>query len=695
MSFLTPLYLLGALAIAAPIVFHLIRRPTRQNVPFSTLMFLTPSRPREVRRGKIDDWPLLLLRCLAFLMLAFAFARPFLRDENQLMTSLGRDVVIAMDQSASMRRESLWPRAIQTAVEVLEDLGPEDRVSIMFFDTDTRWWMSEDGVDRGSIASMRSDAIAKLSSMTPTWLATDIASALMDAAGRLASSGDDDSARSDDDLERLIVLITDAQEGADVDALRSFAWPDRVRVDVKTIAAEDDDNASLRVMPMTDESDRRLSLRVHRHGGDSATKMNVGWASDASGAPQTPPVSMQVPPRQVRTVVLPLLDSDASNSKLSRLSLRGDAHAFDNDVYFVPPKREVKRLLLVGPAPSESEDARNELGFYLERMPLDRSSQTMQFVRVDDLSDEALDPSQTPLVVLGRPSDVDEASRLREYLLDGGTVLAVMTDGKVMPGDQDPGVDWTSMLGTLFSGDTSLHINVAGKRVREAMRLATVDFREPLFASMAEPAFADFSRIQFWSHQPITDVESPWHVAATLEDRGAAMVHRDVGDGVIWLLASGWQPTESQLALSTKFIPMMHHWFWDRCSNGQAIDHIVGRPLPAGWSVESAVDRPGIHEINVNGTALSVAFNLDPSESETSVMSVDRFEQLGIPVGQLESTVTIADRQRQLRRRELENRQGLWQWLILGVLSLLAIEMWLAGRRSAQSEPLPAGNVVQ
>ena len=33
MSFLTPLFLLGALAIAAPIVFHLIRRPLRQRPP--------------------------------------------------------------------------------------------------------------------------------------------------------------------------------------------------------------------------------------------------------------------------------------------------------------------------------------------------------------------------------------------------------------------------------------------------------------------------------------------------------------------------------------------------------------------------------------------------------------------------------------------------------------------------------------
>ena len=40
MSFLTPLYILGALSVAAPILFHLIRRTTRGEVPFGSLIFL-------------------------------------------------------------------------------------------------------------------------------------------------------------------------------------------------------------------------------------------------------------------------------------------------------------------------------------------------------------------------------------------------------------------------------------------------------------------------------------------------------------------------------------------------------------------------------------------------------------------------------------------------------------------------------
>ncbi|MEZ0258996.1 MAG: BatA domain-containing protein, partial [Chthoniobacter sp.] len=46
MNFLAPLFALGALAVIGPILFHLIRRTTREKTPFSTLMFLEPSPPR-------------------------------------------------------------------------------------------------------------------------------------------------------------------------------------------------------------------------------------------------------------------------------------------------------------------------------------------------------------------------------------------------------------------------------------------------------------------------------------------------------------------------------------------------------------------------------------------------------------------------------------------------------------------------
>jgi hypothetical protein len=62
MSFLTPLYIAGLLAVSLPLVLHLVRRAPRGRFTFSSLMFLSPSPPRLTRRSRLDHLLLLLLR---------------------------------------------------------------------------------------------------------------------------------------------------------------------------------------------------------------------------------------------------------------------------------------------------------------------------------------------------------------------------------------------------------------------------------------------------------------------------------------------------------------------------------------------------------------------------------------------------------------------------------------------------------
>src|SRR5207249_5352749 len=89
MSFLAPLFLLGALAVALPVIFHLIRRTTREQTVFSSLMFLLPSPPRLTRRSRLEHILLLLLRCLVLCLLALGFARPLFKKATQSDSASG------------------------------------------------------------------------------------------------------------------------------------------------------------------------------------------------------------------------------------------------------------------------------------------------------------------------------------------------------------------------------------------------------------------------------------------------------------------------------------------------------------------------------------------------------------------------------------------------------------------------------
>ena len=106
MSFLTPLYLLAGLGIALPVLFHMIRRQPKGQIRFSSLMFLSPSPPRLVRRSKIDDLLLLILRGTVLALLAWAFARPFWRNSDETGNSMPARSPICADPMAHCRAKA-------------------------------------------------------------------------------------------------------------------------------------------------------------------------------------------------------------------------------------------------------------------------------------------------------------------------------------------------------------------------------------------------------------------------------------------------------------------------------------------------------------------------------------------------------------------------------------------------------------
>jgi anti-sigma-K factor RskA len=87
-----------------------------------------------------------------------------------------------------------------------------------------------------------------------------------------------------------------------------------------------------------------------------------------------------------------------------------------------------------------------------------------------------------------------------------------------------------------------------------------------------------------------------------------------------------------------------------------------------------------VYRLNYNGTETPIAVNLPADESRTSPLAVEELEQLGAVLARPGVTPTeMTEQHRQLQIVELENRQKLWRWLIVGVLGLLVAETALAG----------------
>src|SRR5690606_24010937 len=152
-------------------------------------------------------------------------------------------------------------------------------------------------------------------------------------------------------------------------------------------------------------------------------------------------------------------------------------------------------------------------------------------------------------------------------------------------------------------------------------------------------------------------------------------LQHDEGRGRIWVLAAGWQPLESQLALSTKFIALMFGMVDAAGPTEQRTRQLqLGDPF-----VESAardggpIDRPGVYHAVDGDDTTAFAVNGAGQEGRTEPLDADEVQRRGVVRGKA-SAADHAQAERQLRDLELESQRRLWQWLLLAVLGLLGVE---------------------
>src|SRR5919106_1319320 len=136
MSFLAPLFLAGLAALAIPVLVHLIQRERKNVVRFPSLMFVRRIPYSSIRRRRIHNWALLMLRLAALALIVLAFARPFFRGATLAAAAGGaRDIVVLLDRSYSMGHGDQWERAKRAATDAVNAMGNPDRATLILFST--------------------------------------------------------------------------------------------------------------------------------------------------------------------------------------------------------------------------------------------------------------------------------------------------------------------------------------------------------------------------------------------------------------------------------------------------------------------------------------------------------------------------------------------------------------------------------
>jgi hypothetical protein len=424
------------------------------------------------------------------------------------------------------------------------------------------------------------------------------------------------------------------------------------------------------------------------------------WVDDKGKETEDAPVAVYVPPGESRVVRVPRPKGLGPHYFLR---LKGDTHGFDNTIYFADERRQEKTVVYVG---ADRADDPTGLLYYLERVYTDTPRRSVHIVASKPGDALVLVPISVSLVIVTTDTSDENARALREYVRGGGTVLYVVT--KAGRGQ---------MLGKTAGATPS---NLTESASHDVM-LGEIKFDHPLFAALAGPQFNDFTKIHFWKHRHFKP-ERPddWSILAKFEAGEIAIAEKTDGKGRLVVFTSGWHPDDSQLARSSKFVPLMLGLLEGRSSTtlGGATHMVFDRvpiPIEAWAGKELAVHepdgtvatllrgsahftdtaQPGLYTVDTADGPRSFAVNLDPQESKTAPLEVETLEQMGCRMASYSPKPLNHAELRQMYNAELENRQKIWRWLILAAIAVLIVETWLAGRRvnssrSAQAEVMVA-----
>ena len=676
MSFLSPWFFLGLLAVGAPLVAHLRRLSVKNRVAFSAMDFLEPLPPKKARQ-RWEDIALMVARIGALGLLAFAFARPYVKKSGPVSgvpASEHRRLVVLLDTSASMRRAGFFSEARDSVRQIASSLTDSDEFELLGFDRIVRPVLSFE-IWRQTPAGERSGLLNELLARTdPGWAQTELGGALKFVADRAARDAMEEPVE--------VVVVSDLQEGCRLAKLQGQQWPKNFHVRVVQLPLKSpvpDDGISLHWLPPDAETasvEAPIKIQVTAAPGFRGDRVKL-VLDGLHPREWMVPVSAG----KTRSVTVPGPAFDFGYVRVS------EASDFVSGVWVsrLPQKRALVALGYTGDLKDPSST----------RYFVHRAVNALGEARVEVVAGENLAPERDAdvgLWISNAAASPEWNLRMRSAVEKGALAILTLED-----------VSRAGSVGALF-GEVW---DVKEAPVSDFAILGEMDRRHPVFAPFKTPQFSDFSGVRFWHYRRIVlPKDSSTRVLARFEGGDPALLECALGKGRIYVWTSDWRPQDAQWVLSSRCVPFLAGCL-EMAAGGRA-PFLVTTPgesfaLPEGTTgllgsdgmrlpavgPRGTVDQPGVFALEPSGGIAVV--NVAREEGRLAALPPEKLKDLGVPIAKPNGE----GRQRAsgsplsaevLLSEEIEAQQGGWRWLLGVVLVLLTLETWWAARLSSVSK---------
>lgn len=696
MSFLTPLLLLGALAVAIPIILHLInfRKPNKQQ--FSTLVFFQQLQRSSIKWLKLKKRILLAIRIAAICFLAFALARPFLAPDYSFFIPDRGSVLYALliENSPAMtqvdERGPLMQTAVGVAEKLIENSGEDDRF-LLFNTHGALLYPDELSRDR---------AMRVISSVESVNASNNFVTRLRDLISRTEGT--------DRDASALYVITRGSIQYEDF--LRDFEAgssfnPSLLPLTVITTGESPSTNTAITNISSPNQivaGGRPVSILVDVTNFGTQPAFNQFLSLEVDGEIQGQ-YQIDLNPGEEQTFTFDIVAPERGYLN-ARAVLEGDSHTFDNFRYFSIEIPERTRIALV----RDSGNSRS----WLHPVFMAASRSTGQ-LSVDNITWDEISRIQSDAfdaVILDGVSSIPEFAwpELQNFTQGGGGLVLV-------PGDDSNPERINPFLQRMNAGRFTGFTGVPG-RFEEVARVDRIVRGHPVLDEIFDVQEDEDVRIElpriyhYWNYSPGSSSAVQVILRTNLDD--PLLIDHRVGNGRFLISATSPDPAWSGFAINPIFAPLFYRvgMYAAAGESGSVNEFVLDRPFE--WSLNRDFDTytlsindvelvpeirsvggglllnaptdewtPGFAKLTNQTDTLYIAVNQRAEESDFTTLETQRLRELFAEHFSVNDVLSLGDRTADEASASIgaaSTGREIWNWFIIVAILLLAGESFVA-----------------
>jgi hypothetical protein len=700
-NFLNPIILFAAgAAVLLPLLIHIFNRQKVKTIPFSSLLFLRSLEKTRMRRIKIKEYLLLLIRSLIILLVVAAFARPAIR--GGFATKVGAhaktSIVLLLDNSYSMGFETkdgpVFELAKGKAKSILDQLKEGDEASLIEFSSHPRVITPHPTHDFRDLTRYL-DEEARLSAEK-----TNVGEAIKLAHEILKDSKN---------LNREIYLVTDMEKSGWSDLQPNILPSDdrKTKLYLVNVSPWEKQNLCIEEIsfgPQLIEKGRpfQITAKIANYTHQAVNGLLVGLYLDGKRVNQTD-VDLQKDGK-ASVKFNPLVDQAGIHTGFFELT--DDDLLIDNRRYFTFRIPEKIPVLLVG----EGERDTHHLGLALN--PLDAEDANKKVTKRSKSSLSGIDFNKFDVVILSNLSRLTDVqlTNLERFVQKGGGLFIILGD------NIDPDFYANRLINKFFN----LRVATPFKSTTNTggfFSLERIDLDHPIFQVYRNLEKDQLPLIKFFSIFELPQGREVKTIVSFSLGR-PALVEKSFGVGKALILAASVDESRADLVVHPFFVPMINRAVeylaadLSRLDEDILIGSKVTRELPAdlaGKEIEifdpemkktslqpsfqtdkliikiDDTSLPGIYNVQASTSSPGrgevvdrFAVNIDPKDSDPEKIEISDVED------KLEGVdFLFIDPGDDIEESILQSRYGkeLWKTFLWIAFGLLALEMFLARSR--------------